>query len=167
MMSNENNEVKQLVARLKDMQERSGQKFPEWMLDENRFGKGSLTLAEQHEWAETCCRSMRGTVAMLYLIKCEKRWGLRDGEYQFKTGNTVLGLTRELIENVLIQHVESPILETQEERFLAAYQFYSANDERLTDSGEDWFTNFIDEVLMDVVARLRSGTGAPAKPSIH
>jgi len=72
-----------------------------------------------------------------------------------------------LIENVLIQHVESPILETQEERFLAVYQFYSANDERLTDSGEDWFTNFIDEVLMDVAARLRSGTGAPAKPSIH
>lgn len=167
VMGTENNEVKLLVARLKEMQERTGQKFPEWMLDENRFGKGSLTLAEQQEWAETCCRSMRGTVAMLYLIECEKRWGLRDGEYQFNTGNTVIGLTRELIESVLIQHVETPLLETKKERFLAVYQFYSANDERLADREEDWFADFLDDVFIDVAARMRSGESSPVKPSIH
>lgn len=167
MMSTEIEEVKQLVARLKDMQERTGEKLPEWMLDENRFGKGILTKAEQHEWADTCCRSMRSTVAMLYLIECEKRWGLRDGSYQFKTGEIVLGLTRDLIENVLIEHVESPLLETNQGRFIAVYQFYSANDERLTDSGADWFTDFLDDVFIDVAARLRSGIGAPAKPPIH
>ncbi|MGP9417406.1 hypothetical protein ACT3RT_00215 [Ewingella sp. AOP9-I1-14] len=166
-MSNEKIEVKQLVEKLKDMQERSGNKFPDWMLDENRFGKGALTDAEMHEWAEACCRSIRGTVAMLYLIKCEKRWGLRDGEYQFKTGNTVIGLTRELVENVLMQHVESPLLETKQERFIAVYQFYRANEERLTDTGDDWFAGFLDEVFIDVAARLRAGEKAPVNPSIH
>lgn len=160
-MSNEKNEVKQLVEKLKDMQERSGNKFPEWMLDENRFGKGALTDAEMHEWAEACCRSMRGTVAMLYLIKCEKRWGLRYGEYQFKTGNTTLGLTRELVESALIQQVETPLLETNLERFIAVYQFYSANDELLTETGKDWFTDFLDDVFIDVAARLRAGEEAP------
>lgn len=166
-MSNEKNEVKQLVEKLKDMQERSGNKFPEWMLDENRFGKGALTDAEMHEWAEACCRSMRGTVAMLYLIKCEKRWGLRDGQYQFRTGNTTLELTRELVESVLIQQVETPLLETKLERFIAVYQFYSANDELLTETGKDWFAEFLDDVFIDVADRLRASEKASVKPSIH
>lgn len=166
-MSNEKSEVKMLVEKLKDMQERTGNKFPEWMLDENRFGKGALTGAEMHEWAEACCRSMRGTVAMLYLIKCEKRWGLRDGQYQFRTGNTTLELTRELVEKVLIQQVETPLLETKLERFIAVYQFYSANDELLTETGKDWFAELLDDVFIDVADRLRAGEKASVKPSIH
>ena len=70
MSTNKNDNVKQLVARLKEMQEQSGTHIPAWMLDENRYGKGSLTLEEQHEWAQTVVQSMRGTVALLYLISC-------------------------------------------------------------------------------------------------
>ena len=135
-MAGNNENIKQLVARLKDIHERTGMNFPAWMMDEKRSGDHELTAAEQHEWAEIICKHMRGTVALTYLIECEKRWGLRDGEYQFKTGEFVFGLTRQLIENLLIEHVEGALLEQKpQERYLAVFQFYSANDHRLKEDG--------------------------------
>jgi hypothetical protein len=167
MMNAEKENVKQLVARLKDMQARTGEKFPEWMLDENRYGKEALTDAEIHEWAETVCRSMRSTVALRYLIECEKRWGMCDGEYHLKSGEFVFGLGRELIESLLIEHVEGALLETKQDRYIAVYQFYKANDQRLEEIGENWFTEFLDDIFTDLAARMRSGEKLPVKPSVH
>ncbi|EJR7285019.1 hypothetical protein [Citrobacter freundii] len=168
MSTNKNDNVKQLVARLKEIQQQSNVTIPAWMLDENRYGKGALTLDEQHEWAETVCQSMRSTVALTYLIECEKRWGLRDGEYQFKTGEFVFGLTRELIENLLIEHVEGALLEQKpQERYLAVFQFYSANDQRLKEDGHSWFSGFLDEMFMDLAVRLRVGEAIPVQHILH
>ncbi|EPJ3207960.1 hypothetical protein LL364_004285 [Citrobacter freundii] len=168
MTVSKNDNVKQLVARLKEIQEQSGTHIPAWMLDENRYGKGRLTTEEQHEWAETVCHSMRGTVALLYLIECEKRWGLRDGEYQFKTGEFVFGLTRQLIENLLIEHVEGALIEQKpQERYLAVFQFYSANDQRLKEDGHSWFSGFLDEMFMDLAVRLRVGEAIPVQHILH
>ena len=168
MSTNKNDNIKQLVARLKEMQEQSGTHIPAWMLDENRYGNGALTVEEQHEWAETVCHSMRGTVALLYLVECEKRWGLRDGEYQFKTGEFVFGLTRQLIENLLIEHVEGALLEQKpQERYLAVFQFYSANDQRLKEDGHSWFSGFLDEMFMDLAVRLRVGEAIPVQHILH
>ncbi len=168
MRTNKNNNVKQLVARLKEMQEQSGTPIPAWMLDENRYGTGTLTTEEQHEWAETVCHSMRRTIALLYLIECDKRWGLRDGEYQFKTAEFVFGLTRELIENLLIEHVESTLIEQKpQERYMAVFQFYSANNQRRKEDGHSWFTGFLDEIFMDLAVRLRTGDKPPVKPVLH
>lgn len=168
MKNPENTNVKYLVSRLKEIQEHSDIAIPEWMLDENRYGSGSLTLEEQHEWAETVVHSMRSTVALLYLIECEKRWGLRDGEYQFKTGEFVFGLTRELIENLLIEHVEGALIERKpQERYLAVFQFYYANDQRLKEDGHSWFSDFFDEMLMDLAVRLRAGEAIPVQPILH
>ncbi|MGA4661475.1 hypothetical protein ACK6U2_13620 [Citrobacter braakii] len=168
MSTNKNDNVKQLVARLKEMQEQSGTHIPAWMLDENRYGKGELTLDEQHEWAETVCQSMRSTVALTYLIECEKRWGLRDGEYQFKTGEFVFGLTRELIENLLIEHVEGALIEQKPQgRYLAVFKFYSANDQRMKEDGHSWFSGFLDEMFMDLAVRLRVGEAIPVQHILH
>lgn len=167
-MAENNDNIKQLVARLKEIQQQSNVTIPAWMLDEKRYGKGALTLDEQHEWAETVCQSMRSTVALTYLIECEKRWGLRDGEYQFKTGEFVFGLTRELIENLLIEHVEGALLEQKpQERYLAVFQFYSANDQRLKEDGHSWFAEFLDDMLVDLAERLRAGENLPVKPVLH
>lgn len=167
-MAENNDNIKQLVARLKEIQQQSNVTIPVWMLDENRYGKGALTLDEQHEWAETVCQSMRSTVALTYLIECEKRWGLRDGEYQFKTGEFVFGLTRELIENLLIEHVEGALLEQKpQERYLAVFQFYSANDQRLKEDGHSWFSGFLDEMFMDLAVRLRVGEAIPVQHILH
>lgn len=160
--------VKQLVARLKEIQKHLDKTIPDWMLDENRYGNGELTIEEQHEWAETVCHSMRGTVALLYLIECEKRWGLRDGEYQFKTGEFVFGLTRELIENLLIKYVEDVLIEQKpQERYLAVFQFYSANDQRLKEDGHSWFAEFLDDMLVDLADRLRAGEVTPVQHILH
>lgn len=168
MSTNRNDNVKQLVARLKEMQEQSGTHIPAWMLDENRYGKGALTAEEQHEWAETVSHSMRGTVATLYLIECENRWGLRDGEYQFKTGEFVFGLTRELIENLLIKYVEDVLIEQKpQDRYLAVFQFYSANDQRLKEDGYSWFAEFLDDMLVDLAERLRAGEATPVQHILH
>lgn len=168
MSTNKNDNVKQLVARLKEMQEQSGTHIPAWMLDENRYGKGTLTTEEQHEWAETVCHSMRGTVALLYLIKCENRWGLRDGEYQFKTGEFVFGLTRELIENLLIKYIEDVLIEQKpQERYLAVFQFYSANEQRLKEDGHSWFAEFLDDMLVDLAEQLRAGEATPVQHILH
>ncbi|HDT6545817.1 TPA: hypothetical protein QFT03_002801 [Kluyvera ascorbata] len=168
MIDSKNGNVKQLVARLKEIQEQSGTHIPSWMLDENRYGKGALTAEEQHEWAETVCHSMRGTVALLYLIECEKRWGLRNGEYQFKTGEFVFGLTRELIENILIKYVEDVLIEQKpQERYLAVFQFYSANDQRLKEDGHSWFAEFLDDMLADLASRLRAGEATPVQHILH
>lgn len=142
--------------------------FPAWMMDEKRSGDHELTAAEQHEWAETVCQSMRSTVALTYLIECEKRWGLRDGEYQFKTGEFVFGLTRQLIENLLIEHVEGALIEQKpQERYLAVFQFYSANDQRLKEDGHSWFSGFLDEMFMDLAVRLRVGEAIPVQHILH
>ena len=168
MVNSKNGNVKQLVARLKEMQEQSGTHIPAWMLDENRYGKGALTAEEQHEWAETVSHSMRGTVALLYLIECENRWGLRDGEYQFKTGEFVFGLTRELIENLLIKYVEDVLIEQKpQDRYLAVFQFYSANDQRLKEDGHSWFAEFLDDMLVDLAERLRAGEATPVQHILH
>ncbi|MFS9417624.1 hypothetical protein [Citrobacter sp. C411] len=168
MTVSKNDNVKQLVARLKEIQGQSGTHVPDWMLDENRYGKGDLTLDEQHEWAETICQSMRTTVALLYLIECEKRWGLRDGEYQFKTGEFVFSLTRELIENLLVEHVEGALIEQKpQEQYLAVFQFYSANDQRMKENGHSWFSGFLDEMFMDLAVRLRVGEAIPVQHILH
>lgn len=167
-MAENNDNIKQLVARLKEIQQQSNVTIPAWMLDENRYGKGALTLDEQHEWAETVCQSMRSTVALTYLIECEKRWGLRDGEYQFKTGEFVFGLTRELIENLLIKYVEDVLIEQKpQERYLAVFQFYSANDQRLKEDGHSWFAEFLDDMLVDLADRLRAGEVTPVQHILH
>lgn len=168
MKNTENTNVKYLVARLKEIQEHSDIAIPEWMLDENRYGSGSLTLEEQHEWAETVVHSMRGTVALLYLIECEKRWGLREGEYVFKSEKEVLGLTRALIENVLIQYVEEDLLRYKPtERYIAVFQFYSANNQH-TQAGEaSWFNEFLDGIFLDVACQFRSGRSIPEKQILH
>lgn len=167
-MAGNNENVKQLVARLKDIHERTGMNFPAWMMDEKRSGDHELTVAEQHEWAEIICKHMRGTVALTYLIECEKRWGLRDGEYQFKTGEFVFGLTRQLIENLLIEHVEGALIEQKpQERYLAVFQFYSANDQRLKEDGHSLFSGFLDEMFMDLAVRLRVGEAIPVQHILH
>lgn len=168
MIDNDKDNVKQLVNRLKEMQEQSGTHIPAWMLDENRYGKGELTDEEQHEWAETVVQSMRGTVALLYLISCENRWGLRNGEYQFKTGEFAFGLTRELIENLLVEHVEGTLIEHKpKERYLAVFQFYSANEQHLKEEGHSWFAEFLDEIFVDLAAQLRTGKKMPANHVLH
>lgn len=162
--------VARMVARLEDLKARSGGKFnpPAWMLDKNRHGKGALTPGEQHEWAETVCQSMRSIVAMNYLIECGDRWGWRDGENVFKSGNTVLGLNRELIESILIAHVESAILEEQpEQKYLAVYLFYARNDEEKKRRGFSWFSDFLDDLFTDVVSRFDSGDNPSSQPLIH
>lgn len=164
----EKDNVKQLVARLKEIQKQSDVTIPGWMLDENRYGKGSLTLEEQHEWAQTVVQSMRGTVALLYLISCENRWGLRDGQYQFKTEEFTFGLTRELIENLLIKHVECALIEHKPtERYMAVFQFYWANDQRVQAGEASWFNKFLDGIFLDVARRLRADEKPPVKPILH
>ncbi|MHC0027007.1 hypothetical protein [Enterobacter vonholyi] len=167
-MAVNNENIKQLVARLKDIHERTGMNFPAWMMDENRSGDHELTADEQHEWAEIICESMRGTVALLYLIECEKRWGLRKGEYVFKSEEEVLGLTRVLIENVLIKYVEEDLLRHKPtERYMAVFQFYWANDQRVQAGEASWFNEFLDEIFLDVASRLRAGRKPPEKPILH
>lgn len=168
MKSTESKSVNELVERLKEIQKHSGITIPSWMLDENRYGESPLTLQEQHEWAETICRSMRSTEALQYLIECEKRWGLRDGECQFKTGEFVFGLTQELIENLLIEHVEGALIEQKpQERYLAVFQFYYANDQRLKEGGKPWFKEFLDEMFESLAVRLRAGEMMSVKPIVH
>jgi len=168
MIDNDKDNVKQLVNWLKEIQEQSGTLFPAWMLDENRYGTRELTDEEQHQWAETVVQSMRGTVALLYLISCENRWGLRNGEYQFKTEEFTFGLTRELIENLLIKHVECALIEHKpKERYLAVYQFYYANEQRLKEVGHSWFAEFLDEIFVDLAAQLRTGKKMPANHVLH
>ncbi|WP_150343409.1 MULTISPECIES: hypothetical protein [Enterobacter cloacae complex] len=167
-MAENNDNIKRLVARLKDIHERTGMNFPAWMMDENRSGDHELTAAEQHEWAEIICESMRGTVALLYLIECEKRWGLREGEYVFRSEETVLGLTRALIESVLIKYVEEDLLRHKPtERYMAVFQFYWANDQRVQEGEASWFNEFLDGIFLDVARRLRTGEKPPEKPILH
>lgn len=167
-MAVNNENIKQLVARLKDIHERTGMNFPAWMMDENRSGDHELTAAEQQEWAEIICESMRGTVALLYLIECEKRWGLREGEYVFKSEEEVLGLTRVLIENVLIKYVEEDLLRHKPtERYMAVFQFYWANDQRVQAGEASWFNEFLGGIFLDVASRLRAGRKPPVKPILH
>lgn len=164
----EKEKIKRLVARLKDLSERDGCSVPDWMLDEERYGKDSLTADEQHEWAETVCGHMRATVALQYLIDCGKRFGFREGEYVFRNDGTALGLTQELIEDVLIKYVEEDLLRYKPaERYTAVYQFYHANDQRLNESGHSWFNDFLDEIFTDVAWRLRADKDRPVNPVTH
>lgn len=168
MKNDESTNVKELVKRLREIQKQSDITIPGWMLDENRYGKGELTDEEQHEWAETVVQSMRGTVALLYLISCENRWGLRNGEYQFKTGEFAFGLTRELIENLLIEHVERALIEHRpQEQYLAVFRFYYIEDQRVKDGGQPWCSSFLDEIFVDLAFRLRTGETMPVKPVMH
>jgi hypothetical protein len=157
--------IKRLVARLKDLSERDGCSVPSWMLDENRYGNSSLTTAEQQEWAESVCAHMRGSVALLYLIEWVNALGFVKG-LCIPGGGTAL--TRELIENVLIKYVEEDLIRYKPaDRYIAVYQFYHANDQRLNESSHSWFNEFLDEIFTDVAVRLRAGEDLPVKSITH
>ncbi|EIH9537428.1 hypothetical protein [Escherichia coli] len=168
-MSNSRKEnIKQLVARLKDVKERSGFAVPEWMLDEGRYDKDALTPEEQMEWAETIVPHVRASTALLYLIECDKRWGLREGKYQFKNGEHVFEITQQLIESVLIKYVEEELIAHKpQERYIAVYQFYHSNDSQVRENGQSWFNQFLDDMFIDLAARLRAGGELPVKPIVH
>lgn len=53
------------------------------------------------------------------------------------------------------------------ERYLAVFQFYSANDQRLKEDGNSWFTAFLDEMFVDLAAQLRTGKTIPANHVLH
>lgn len=161
--------VGELVQRLRDLRDRPECNFnpPAWMLDESRIETACLSAEEQQEWAECVCKSMRSIVAMTYLIECAERWGMREGERVFKCGDVSLGLTQDLIENILTVHVESALIERQpEEKYLAVFQFYQANEQRQERDGYSWFSDFLDDLLIDVANRLRSGE-TPHQPTFH
>jgi len=161
--------VSEMVKRLRDLKDRPEINFnpPAWMMDESRRGNDSLTAEEQHEWAECVCKSMRSIVAVTYLIECAERWGLRDGERVFKYGATTLGLTQELIENIFAFHVEAALIERQpEERYLAVFRFYQADDQLRERAGYSWFCDFLDDLLIDVANKLSSGE-TPQQPTFH
>lgn len=169
MKNAEKNSVSEMVKRLRDLKDCPEKNFnpPAWMLDESRTGKDSLTADEQHEWAECVCKSMRSIVAMTYLIKCAERWGLLDGERVFKCGATTLGLTQELIENIIAVHVEAALIERQpEERYLAVFRFYQADDQRREREGYSWFCDFLDDLLINVANKLINGE-TPQQPTFH
>lgn len=169
MKNDEKMSVSEMVRRLKELKDRPETNFnpPEWMLDESRTENDSLTAEEQQQWAECICKSMRSIVAMTYLIECAERWGFRDGERVFKCGDTSLGLTQELIENILVVHVEATLIERQPvEKHLAVFQFYQADDQRRERDGYSWFSDFLDDLLIGVVKRLRSGE-MPQQPTFH
>lgn len=152
--------VSDLVQRLKALKDRPECNFnpPAWMLDESRIGSDPLTPEEQQDWAECVCKSMRSIVASTFLIECVERWGTREGERVFKCGNISLGLTQALIENVLIVHVETPLMEHhQDQRYLAVFHFYQANEQRRATDGYSWFRCFLDDVFTAVASQLNSG----------
>lgn len=160
--------IKHLVARLKDIKERTGFSVPEWMLDESRYDKDALTPEEQMEWAETIVPHVRASTALLYLIECDKRWGLREGKYQFKNGEHVLEITQQLIESVLIKYVEEELIAHKpQERYIAVYQFYHSNDSQVRENGQSWFNQFLDDIFIDLAVRLRAGGELPVKPIVH
>ncbi|MGG6196179.1 hypothetical protein ACQV2B_19125 [Pantoea allii] len=150
--------VARMIDRLEDLKRRSNGSFnpPAWMLDKTRYGKGSLTNDEMHEWAETICQSIRTTVALNYLLRCAKKWGYVNGEGVFKSGNDFLGINEVLIENILISKVEHELIELNpEERYISVYQFYAANENNHLDPDNSWFTSFLDGVLTEVANKLR------------
>ncbi|MDI7502912.1 hypothetical protein [Cronobacter dublinensis] len=160
--------IKHLVARLKDIKERTSFSVPQWMLDESRFDKDALTSDEQMEWAETIVPHVRAITALLYLIECDKRWGVREGKYHFKNDEHVFEVTQQLIENVLIKYVEEPLIaQKTQERYIAVYQFYHSKDSQVRENGQSWFNQFLDDIFIDLAARLRAGGITKCMPGLH
>lgn len=159
-MSSKNN-VQLLVQRTKDLMARSGGEFtpPAWMLDEERIDSTPLTPQEKQEWAECVCKSMRGAEALLYLIDCEQRWGVRNGCRQFVDGSVAIEISRETVELLLQMHVESVLIgENPQLRYLAVFQFYhAANSGR--EAGEGWMRDLIDDAFRDIAIGLRTNGG--------
>jgi hypothetical protein len=68
----------------------------------------------------------------------------------------------------LIKYVEEDLIRYKPaERYIAVYQFYQANDQRLSENGQSWFNEFLDEIFTDVAGRLRAGKDLPVKPMAH
>lgn len=168
-MPNKNN-VQLLVQRAKDLMTRSGGDFtpPAWMLDEDRVGDTPLTPQEQQEWAECACKSMRSCEALLYLIDCEERWGMRDDCGQFVDGDVAMAINKETIELLLQTHLESAVItEEPQKRYLAVFQFYQAENAR-REAGERWMRDFIDDIFRQVAADIRANDyQMPTPPARH
>lgn len=150
---------------------RSGGEFtpPAWMLDEGRIIDSTpLTPQEQQEWAECVCKSMRSCEALLYLIDCEERWGLRDGYGQFVNGDIAMAISKETIELLLQTHFESELIaENPQQRYLAVFEFYRAENIR-REAGERWMRDLIDEMFRQMAGDIRAnGYQMPTPPAGH
>lgn len=68
----------------------------------------------------------------------------------------------------MIKYVEEDLIRYKPaDRYIAVYQFYHANDQRLNESSHSWFNEFLDEIFTDVAVRLRAGEDLPVKSITH
>ncbi|WP_208091289.1 hypothetical protein [Cronobacter sp. HA18006] len=130
--------------------------------------KGNETIKDVYYRSLDVVPHVRASTALLYLIECDKRWGLREGKYQFKNGEHVFEITQQLIESVLIKYVEEELIAHKpQERYIAVYQFYHSNDSQVRENGQSWFNQFLDDLFIDLAVRLRAGGELPVKPIVH
>lgn len=162
--------VARLVERLESLVKRSNGTFnpPAWMLDKNRYGKGSLSPEEMQEWSECVCGAMRANVALRYLIECAERWGKVEDKHIFKSGIYNFVINQEMLECALKVHVEKTLLEESEDKYISVYQFYSRNEAEKESKGYCWFSDFFDDMFIEIIRKLKDSRSAnDDNPVIH
>jgi len=154
----ENARIARQIDKLKILSERSNGeiKYPSWLLDKSRDAGTPLTLKEQQEWAECISQQMRRIIALEYLTRCDERWGRCDGETVFRIDNVIIGLNRELIENIFTLHIEKPIMQSNPyEGWIAVFRFYYDNDQPSKKSN---VMAFLDDVFKETAKALEHDT---------
>lgn len=162
--------VARLVERLESLVKRSNDTFnpPAWMLDKNRYGKGSLSKEEMQEWSECVCGAIRANVALRYLIKCAERWGKVEDMHIFKSGIYKFVINQDMLESALKVHVEKTLLEESKNKYISVYQFYARNEAEKEAKGYCWFSDFFDEMFIEIIRKLKdSHLANEDNPVIH
>ncbi|QII37484.1 hypothetical protein G3M83_07125 [Rouxiella badensis] len=148
-----------LIARINEAEAESGGKFkvPDWLKNEDGVASGrKMNAAEQREFNQLITEILRSSVASVYLMACERRWGKKHDAPVFISGDISLGITGKVIEVALVTHIEPILMENKKYSPDEAVVYFYMGHELNKKEDRNKLTDLLDDVFTAMCAEIRS-----------
>jgi|SRR5471030_371202 len=168
---NSRKQAKDLIARITEAEERSGGKFkvPAWMKDVSAVAQAKkMNAKQQREFNQILTEILRSSVATVYLMACEHRWGVKHDAPVFISGDISLGITGKVIEAALVTHIEPILMENKKYAPDEAVVYFYMGHELNKEEDRAKLTELLDDVFTAMCAEIRSNDyQMPSAPVRH
>ncbi|WP_208952427.1 hypothetical protein [Rahnella sp. ChDrAdgB13] len=156
---NSRKQAKELIARITEAEERSGGKFkvPAWMKNvEDVAQSKKMNAKQQREFNQILTQILRSSVATVYLMACESRWGQKFDAPVFISGDISLGLTGLVVEAALTTHIEPILMENRKYTPDEAVVYFYMGHELNKEEDRNKLTELLDDVFTAMCREIRS-----------
>lgn len=156
---NSRKQARKLIARINEAEAKSGGKFkvPDWLKNEEGVANArKMNAREQREFNQLITEILRSSVASVYLMACERRWGVKHDAQVFISGDISLGITGKVIEAALVTHIEPILMESKKYAPDEAVLYFYMGHELNKEEDRNKLTELLDDVFTAMCGEIRS-----------